>query len=183
MKGIINKGIEAFVKATFSDETWAQIKRKAGCKEPFFSASEDYPEQTTVDLVSAASEISGLDTKTVLFEFGKFWLLNTAADAYPTLFRLSGKTTREFLLNMNRVHDQVTRSLPNAKPPSFDYEELPDGRLLMHYQSERMLCPLLKGLILGVSAHFDEQVEVKETACMSNGDSRCTMEVTFDGSQ
>ena len=179
MKGIINKGIQELVEAKFGAETWDKIKELAKCEEPFFSASEDYPDQMTLDLANATSEISGLSLETVLVEFGKFWVPNTGFESYPSFFRLSGTTAREFLLNMNRVHNQVTRNIPNSAPPKFECEELPDGRLLMHYQSERKLCALLQGLILGVGIHLKEEIQVKEVACVEKGNPRCTMEVTF----
>jgi len=179
MKGIVNKGIQELVEAKFGEEAWDKVKELAKCEEPFFSASEDYPDQMTLDLAKAVSEVSGLDLETVMVEFGKFWVLNTGAESYPTFFKLAGKTAREFLLSMNKVHKYVTKSIVNAKPPNFKYEELPDGRLLMHYQSERRLCPVLRGLILGVGIYFNKELQIQETACMNNGAPQCTMEITF----
>lgn len=179
MKGVINKGIRELVEVKFGAEAWEKVKKLAKCEEPFFSANEDYPDQMTLDLASAASEVSGLPLETVLVEFGKFWVLNTGAESYPTFFRLAGKTAREFLLNMDKVHKQVTKNILNAKPPRFEYEELPDGRLLIHYRSKRRLCAVLRGLILGVGVYFDEELQVKETSCVNNGNPQCTMEVTF----
>lgn len=179
MKGVINKGIQELVAAKFGAEAWDKIKEMSKCEEPFFSTSEDYPDQMTLDLANAASEVSGLPLETVLVEFGKFWVSKTGFESYPTFFKLAGKTAREFLLNLNKVHNQVTKNIRNARPPSFEYEELPDGRLLMHYRSDRRLCAVMRGLILGVGIHFDEELQVKETSCMNNGDPQCTMEVSF----
>jgi predicted hydrocarbon binding protein len=179
MKGVINKGIQELVEAKFGAEAWGKIKEMAKCEEPFFSTSEDYPDQMTMDLAHAASEVSGLPMETVLVEFGKFWVSKTGFKSYPTFFKLAGKTAREFLLNLNKVHNQVTKNIRNARPPSFEYEELPDGRLLMHYRSDRRLCAVMRGLILGVGIHFDEELQLKETSCMNNGDPQCTMQISF----
>jgi len=179
MKGVVNVGIQELVETKFGIEAWNKTKALAKCEEPFFSASEDYPDQMTLDLANAASEVSGLPLETVLVEFGKFWVPNTGAKTYPTYFRLAGKTAREFLLSMDRIHKQVTKNISNAVPPHFECEELPDGRLLMHYQSERRLCPVLRGLILGVGIYFNEELQVRETTCMNDGAAQCTMEVTF----
>lgn len=179
MKGVINKGVQELVETKFGAEAWDNVKELANCEEPFFSISEDYPDKMTLDLIKAASEVSGLSAETVMLEFGKFWVPNTGAKSYPTFFKLAGKTAREFLLNLNTVHKKVTKSIPNTKPPRFKYEELPDGRLLMHYQSERGLNTVLRGLILGVGIYFDEELQVKEITNMNNGVTQCTMEVTF----
>ena len=179
MKGVINEGIQELIQTKFGAEAWEKVKELAHCEEPFFSASEVYPDQMTLDLANAACEVSGLPLETLLVEFGKLWLPNTAARAYPTFFGLAGKTPREFLRNMDRVHQQVTRTMLDARPPRFGYEDLPDGRLLMHYHSERKLCAVMRGLVLGVGVYFDEELQVQETACASNGNPHCTMEITF----
>jgi len=179
MKGIINKGIQEMVEAKYGRETWERIKSLAGCEEPFFAISLDYPDEMTLALVKAASEVSGLPMETVMIEYGKFIVPNTLKKNYPTYFALGGSSPREFLLNMDRVHEETTRSVSNAVPPRFEYEELPDGRLLMHYNSKRGLCTVLRGLILGVGLIFNQDLQVQEIACMHNGDQRCTMEVTF----
>lgn len=179
MKGVINKGVQELVETRFGTEAWEQVKSLAGCEEPFFSISEEYPDATTLALVQAASEVSGLSQETILVEFGKFWVTHTGKESYPTYYKLMGSTPREFLLNMNKVHRQVTQNMTNAHPPRFTYDELPDGRLLMHYQSDRNLCPVLRGLILGVGLYFGQELQVKEIACMKKGDPRCTMEITF----
>ena len=179
MKGIINKGIQDLVEERFGREAWEQILERAGCNELFFTLGRDYPYESTLSLVTAVSEFSGMPVEQVMEEYGRYIVPRTLKENYPTYFALCGDSARNFLLNMDRVHDNVTRSMPGANPPRFDFDELPDGRILMHYRSERKLCPVLKGLIKGVGDCFGQELEVKETSCMHRGDDRCTMEVTF----
>jgi len=179
MKGIINKGIQEMVEAKFGKEAWEKVKSLAGCREPFFAISQDYPDELTLNLIKAASQVSGLSEETVQVEYGKFIVPNTLKNYYPIYFKLAGSSPREFLLNMDRIHQQVTRSIPQARPPKFEYEETPDGKLLMHYKSSRGLCAVLKGLTLGVGLYFNQELQVREMASMHKGESQCTMEVTF----
>lgn len=179
MKGIINKGIKELVLDRFGAKAWEEILSRAKCEEPFFSATEDYPDQMTLDLVAAASDVSGLAQDEVMFEFGRFWVTHTGVESYPSYFRLAGKNPRDFLLNLNKVHQQVTKNVKNARPPVFEYEQLADGRLLMHYESARGLCAVLRGLIVGVGDHFGVELKVREISCMLKGEPRCTMEVSF----
>jgi len=179
MKGVINKGIQELVELKFGSEAWEEIKTRAGCEEPFFAISMNYPDELTLALVKAASEVSGLPVKTVMIEFGKFVVPNTFKEQYPAYMKLAGSTPREFLLNLDRVHEHVTRNISDSAPPSFAFEDKPDGRILMKYKSKRKLCAVLQGLILGVGILFDEELGVEETTCMHNGDPCCTMEVSF----
>lgn len=179
MKGVINKGIQELVESRFGAEAWSTIKEHAGCEEPFFVITEDYPDEMSVALARSASKVSGLSIEDVLFEFGKFWVTNTGRNCYPTFYKMAGTSAREFLLNMDRVHDLATKSISNAVPPKFRYEELPDGRLLMHYDSKRNLCAAFRGLITGVGLFFNEDLEVNEIACVNQGAPCCTMEIIF----
>ena len=179
MKGIINKGIQEMVEKKFGAQAWKKAKSLAGCEVPFFAISNDYPDEMTVDLIKAASEVSGLSMHTFMMEYGKFMAPNTLKEQYQPYYKLAGSSPREFLVNMPRVHEHVTKNITNAMPPQFEYEELPDGRLLMKYQSNRKLCPILHGLILGLGMLFDRELHVHETACMHRGDSDCVMEITF----
>lgn len=179
VKGVINKGIQDLLEAKFGPDVWERVRERAGCDVPFFAVGADYPDQVSIDLVDAAAVETGLPPEQVLVEFGKHWVPHTGRESYPALFRLAGSTAREFLMNVSAIHARVTKNIPNAAPPSFEYEELPDGRLRIHYHSERPLCPALRGLILGVGDHFGEALEVEEVACSQRGDEHCTMEVTF----
>lgn len=179
MKGIINKGIQELVESNYGSEAWEKVKSLAGCDEPFFAISLDYPDETTLSLVKAASDVAGRPIETVLVEYGKFMITNTLKRDYPVYFALAGSSPREFLLSMGRVHLEVTKNIPNATPPQMDCEELPDGRLIMCYRSERELCPVLRGMIHGVGINFNQTLDVKETTCMGKGDPQCTIEVTF----
>ena len=179
MKGIINIGIQEMVLEKFGAEAWEKVKELAGCDEPFFAISNNYPDEITLALIKAASEVSALPMENLMIEYGKFMVPHTLKEQYPTYFQVAGKSPREFLLNMDRVHKHATRSISMSVPPRFEYEQLPDGRLLMKYQSERKLCAVLQGLILGVGILFDQELGVRQTVCMHRGDSHCVMEITF----
>jgi predicted hydrocarbon binding protein len=179
VKGAIFKGIEDVAKSTFGDTAWQRILETAGCKEPFFTAGDNYPDETATALIRAASEVSGLSEETVMLAFGRHWVLHTAQVTYPTLFHLAGDTARSFLMNMNRIHELVTRNLQGAHPPKFEYEFQSEQALLIHYTSKRSLCPILRGLIEGVGLYFNEDLKITETACMKNGSPKCTIKVHF----
>ncbi len=179
MKGTINQGIQELVLTRFGEETWLKIKESAGCEEPFFSLYQDYPDQMTVDLIQAASAESGLSVETIMVEFGKFWITNTGRKNYSVYFNIAGNNTREFLENVNRIHSMVTRNIPNARPPQFKIQDFENGKMRLHYFSDRRLCFVVKGLILGLGELFNEKLQVESVACALKGDSHCIMEVVF----
>ncbi|HUT92747.1 MAG TPA: heme NO-binding domain-containing protein [Thermoguttaceae bacterium] len=179
MKGVVNKGIQELVEERFGEDTWDEIRSAADCDEPSFSPSLDYPDQMTVDLVTATARCLGLSPDETMVEFGKYWVSNTGKESYPSLYALAGANPRDFLRNMDRIHRHATVSISGARPPSLRAEDLPDGGLALHYDSERKLCPVLHGLILGVGLYFEQTLAVEEVRCMRNGDPECVFEVRF----
>jgi hypothetical protein len=179
MKGMVNKGIQEMVKAKFGAESWERIKREAGCDVPFFVIGEECPNELTTALVEAASDVSGLSEEEVLVEFGKFWILNTGKKTYPTFYSLAGATSREFLRNLGHLYRTASWKNALSEKSQISHEELPDGKLLIHYHSRNNLCAALRGNIIGVGMLFNQALQVRETACRKQGAEHCTMEVTF----
>jgi hypothetical protein len=179
MKGMVNKGIQEMVEEKFGAESWKRIKRLARCDAPFFAIGEDYPDEMTTALVEAASNVSGLSDEQFLIEFGKHWILNTGKSTYPTFYSLAGYSPREFLYSLNQIYKYIARNSTAPPLAELSYEDLPDGRLVIHYKSKHDLCASFLGNIIGVGLLFNQVLRVKETACKKRGDSHCTMEVTF----
>ena len=46
------------------------------------------------------------------------------------------------------------------------------------YTSDRGLCDLLEGLLVGTAAHYRESFEIEQTTCMERGDHGCCFFVT-----
>ncbi len=179
MTGIINTGIQEFVKTRYGAESWDLVKSLANCEVTSFAIYQDYPDEMTIALFKAASEACHLALDTVMVEFGKFIIANVLKKYYPTYLALAGSSPREFLLNADHVHKQVAKSFSTAVPPKIEYEKLPDGNLLIHYHSKRRLCAMLRGMILGVGTLFDQDLKVQEKQCVLKGASHCIMEVAF----
>ncbi len=179
MKGVINKGIQELVESQFGKDTWETICQEANCDEPLFSPGLEYPDQMTIDLVTAAAKHTDLSADAVMIEFGKYWIPNTGRESHPALYALAGRNARDFLAHAERIHTQVTKSISGAHPPKLSAEDLPDGGLAIHYVSARGLCPVVHGLILGVGVHFGQPLDVTETCCTRRGDPECVFEVRF----
>ena len=179
MKGVINKGFQELVEAKLGAEAWERVRRAADCNESFFAIGEEYPDELTTSLARAAASEAGRPLDEILREFGRYWVLNTGRKYYPTFYILTGGSPRDYLVNMGRIFQKATLSPEGAVSAELEYESDADGRLRIHFRSPQGLCSVLKGMIEGVGSLYDETLQVRETACMSQGDPCCTMEVTF----
>ncbi len=179
MKCVINRGMQDLVEAKYGTDAWEEIKMLAGCDELFFVIGEDYPNQRILGLVEAASNVAGLSGDEVLVELGKHWVLNTGKQNYPAYYSLAGASPRDFVLNLDRLQFDVAAGGNGRGAPRFRYEELSDGKVLVHYHSTCGFCAVLRGVIQGVGLLFNQEIGVRETGCKEKGKSHCTMEVTF----
>jgi len=179
MKGVIKESIQDFVETKFGREVWQKVMTDAGCNEPVLAVCGDYSDELNTELVKALSKVSDMPIDDVLVEFGKFWILSVGPEAHPAYYSLAGNSPREFLLNMNWMHQKAQWNGAGAAPPRFEFEEMPDGRLLIHFLSKGGLCSVLRGRILGVGILCDCALNVREVACREKGEAHCTMEVSI----
>lgn len=90
--------------------------------------------------------------------FGDYWVNEYAVKIYKSYY--SPKSAREFILNMDKVHQMITQNMANAHPPRFDYEWDDDKTLVMTYKSRRNLIDFLVGLLKGIGNHYNEKLQV-----------------------
>jgi hypothetical protein len=174
MYGLVNIAVQDLVCSKFGEAVWLKIKEKAGVREPVFSRMAQYDDAITYNLVKSASEVLDIPPDKVLEVFGEFWVLFTGQHGYGHLFSMTGDSLKEFLFNLDNLHSRVGLNFKDLVPPSFQFEELGEDRLLMHYHSERTgLCPMVVGLLHGLSQHFKTPLEVEETACQRKGAPHC----------
>lgn len=180
MKGIIFNYLEEFVVNGFGEEAWEDLldTTELITEGGAFVGPGSYPDEDLFALASRASEMTELPLETVLELFGEFILKNFSRD-FPRFFE-KGMTAKQFLQSIHCViHVEVKKLHPDANTPDFFYEEEGQEDLTMRYHSHRKLCQLLRGLIKGVSKHFQEKIEVVETSCMHKGSDHCVFQLSF----
>src|SRR5687767_885219 len=95
--------------------------------EPFYFASEAYPDEQFTALVDRSCRLTGVPRERLLHAFGVFTAERTFARLYPALFALS-PTARAFLLTVETsIHEIVRVAMPTALPPKLDVSERADG--------------------------------------------------------
>lgn len=170
MYGLVNKAIKDLVVSRFGEDTWREIRTRAGVPVDSFVSMTQYSDTVTYDLVGAASEILGAPAADILESFGKYWTVYTAQQGYGEYLRHSGSSLVEFLNNLDNLHARVELSFDELRPPSFRVTDATDEGLRLHYHSEREgLAPLVKGLLHGLGELFDTPIEVHHDRARGDG--------------
>ena len=161
MYGLVNIAIRDLILGEHGPEIWDRILERAGVPHSTFVGMERYPDSMTYDLVGAASEVLGAPAEDLLRVFGEYWMTFTAEKGYGETLEFAGSTFREFLENLDEMHARISLSFPHLQPPSFDLEELEDGRLELHYHTDRPgLAPMVIGLLNGLAKRFGQEIDL-----------------------
>lgn len=176
MKGIVFHLLQEAIVRSRGEEGWEDLLDEVG-DSGVFTTLGNYPESRLAALIMAAAPKGSTP-----FEATR-WFGRTAmpllAEHYPAFFT-PHTATRPFILTLNEIiHPEVRKLYAGADCPDFDFQNAPDGRLLMGYHSPRRLCALAQGFLEGAAAHYGETVTVEHQKCMHHGDPQCLMAVSF----
>ncbi|HEU0265118.1 MAG TPA: heme NO-binding domain-containing protein [Geobacterales bacterium] len=150
------------VKTKFGPQKWEASLVKAGLsKNTIFIPIQDIDDATVMRLIEATCRELGVTLEQAADAFGDYWVNVYAPKIYRTYFRGS-QGAKEFLLQMDRVHESVTTNVPNARPPRFTYEWVNDKTLVMKYRSNRSMIDVLVGCAKGVGKFFNESIKVRK---------------------
>jgi hypothetical protein len=166
MKGIVFTLLNDLVEERFGLGMWDKILAKVQpVSGGVYNAGGTYPDTELFAIVGALSEFTQIPSKVLVQTFGEF-MFPVLAKRYQVFFR-SGQTLKDFLLSIHSVvHVEVRKLYPNAGLPDFSYEDTGSNSLAMVYRSERRLCALAEGLLLGASKHFGQAIELSHSPCM-----------------
>lgn len=183
MYGLVNKAIEDMVCSSFSEDTWEMIRQKAEVDIDAFISMEAYPDDVTHRLVHAASEVMEMSATEILKAFGEYWVLYTAKEGYGEMLEMAGDNLPDFLQNLDNLHARVGLIFPQLKPPSFQCTHMQTDSLQLHYHStQEGLAPMVSGLLKGLGAKFETEVDVTQTSSREQGNAHDEFSVKYKAS-
>nr|CAD7403925.1 unnamed protein product [Timema poppensis] len=147
--GFVNYALELLVVKTFGEETWEKIKKDAEVvMEGQFLVRQIYEDEITYNLIHAAVDVLQIPANAILELFGKTFFEFCQDSGYDKILQVLGATPRDFLQNLDALHDHLGTLYPGMKAPSFRCTERPeDGALVLHYYSDR---PGLEHIVIGI---------------------------------
>ncbi|XP_039434894.1 guanylate cyclase soluble subunit beta-1 [Culex pipiens pallens] len=147
MYGFVNYALELLVLKNFGTNIWEQIKKQAQVNmEGQFLVRQIYEDDITYNLIEAAVAILNIPAGDILELFGKTFFEFCQDSGYDKILQVLGATPRDFLQNLDALHDHLGTLYPGMRAPSFRCTET-DGQLVLHYYSER---PGLEHIVIGI---------------------------------
>lgn len=172
MKASIADCLAKLVMEKFGKDAWTKSLEKAGMsKYTIFLPFHDIDDERMMQLIDSVCSVVNI-TKAQAFEaFGDYWVNNYACNIYRVYFT-NATSSKDFLLNMDSIHEKITKNIDNAHPPRFDYRWKNNHTLIITYKSKRNLIDMLTGLVKGVGTYYKESIKVNKMG-------RDTVEITF----
>lgn len=178
---MVNKAIQDLITSRHGEGVWEEIKARAGVEEDLFISNEGYPDSMTYDLVGAAVEVTGVPADQILHQFGQYWVLETAQHGYGAMLKGSGKSLREFLINLPNFHTRVAMIFPHLAPPRFECTEITESSLRLHYRTHRPgLAQFVVGLVQGLGKLYETPTTVELTESKEAGADHDIFLVTWE---
>lgn len=121
-----------------------------------------YDDNMTYNIVEAASEVTNVPCNQIWEMFGETFFDFCEESGYDKIIRVLGGTLKDFLQNLDALHDHLSTIYPGMRAPSFRVSQRADGVLILHYFSERQgLEHVVIGLVRTVAKKLHNQdVEV-----------------------
>ncbi|PNI63304.1 GUCY1B3 isoform 4 [Pan troglodytes] len=92
--------------------------------------------------------------------FGKMFFVFCQESGYDTILRVLGSNVREFLQNLDALHDHLATIYPGMRAPSFRCTDAEKGKgLILHYYSER---EGLQDIVIGIIKTVAQQIHGTE---------------------
>ena len=175
IKGLLFDIVREVVAEVLGEDAWDNAIEAAGIEGAYTSLG-NYPDIELSKLVQLLSESAGLtpdETLRVVGIHGYPYLIKRQPELVAGVTDLGG-----LLHSLNSViHPEVLKLYPNSTVPSFDVSDTGDNHWTVTYESQRQLCQLAEGLIIGGGRSVGADPKVTHLQCRGKGDSACVLEV------
>ena len=147
-----------------------------------YTAGGNYADSELINMVAALSTKTNIPAGDLVKAFGNYLFEALYRSSPADISRINDLKT--FLLSIDGViHKEVKRLYPQAYLPSFSYNDPGGNTLEIFYQSDRQLCELAEGLIIGAAEHFSQPITLTHPECLHHGDKHCKIIVHFEEKQ
>ena len=155
MHGLVNRGLQAYVRDIFTPEIWEDACTAAGLSFFNFETMLTYEDGITDRLVDAVAQALGRKRPEVLEDFGTYVVSEEKLSAVRKLLRFGGEDFEEFLHSLEDVHERAKIALPDLDVPQFELETLGEDSYRLHYRfHKRGFGAVFLGLLRGMADDY-----------------------------
>jgi len=179
MHGVVMSGLQSFIRDQEGNDTWREVRNRAGVDRTIYSRMEEYPDEEFLAIYGVLVDDFGMDGPALQREFGRY-LFESLADLYERIYFDDDWDALDMIENVEEtIHESLRRRDDvTFTPPELATDRIGDHRVVVIYTSDRYLCELAWGMIEGVGDYYGTPLEIDEASCLKDGDETCRLVVT-----
>lgn len=155
MHGMINRGLQTFVRDTYGPSKWNQVCADADLTICNFETMLKYDDALTDRVLDATAKMLRKSRDEVLEDFGNFVVADNRLASIPRLMRFGGETFEEFLFSLEDVYDRVRIILPQMEVPKMEIEPAGKGEFILHFDFlKSAYSAVLPGFLRAMADHY-----------------------------
>ncbi len=137
MHGLMNRGIECFVRDTYGARTWSAVARAAGLKDPSFEAMLVYDESVTDAVLAAATSELNKPLDVFLEDLCTYLVSHPTTEPLRRLLRFGGVTFAEFLNSLDELRGRARLAVFDLDLPELELHEQSSGNYILSCKYHR----------------------------------------------
>jgi predicted hydrocarbon binding protein len=177
MHGTIFFELKKYVETKLGGhEAWNRLLLESELGARTYEVMAEYPDRDVIKLISTISRITGVSVSSILEDFGEF-IAPDLLQMYSGVINPAWKTLDVIEHTEDEIHRVVRLHNRDAHPPNLTCVRTSDDEVVIHYNSQRKMCEVAKGIAKGLAKHFEESISISESSCMHKGDSTCSIQI------
>lgn len=180
MKGAIFIALNEMIESQYDINTWEDIlERVQPESKGIYTSTCEYADAEMLRFIDVIASLLKIDDIQFKRQFGRF-LFSQLNDKYP-IFTQIKPDLFGFIASVEEViHKEVKKFYENPRLPSLRCEVVNNHEMIIRYYSDRKLCYLAEGLVLGAADHYGKHVRISQSQCLHLGDKCCDIRVMLD---
>ncbi|XP_072132213.1 soluble guanylate cyclase 88E-like [Mobula birostris] len=164
MYGLYLEAVNDYINESYGEDVWRLIEARAEIPHLKFVKHQMYNDNLILRMAKAAGEVLGKTHDELMYAFGVYMVKRIGNYGYERILRVLGRNVRDFINELDNLHEYFRFSFPKVQPPSFCVEEECERSLTLHYRSTRKgFTQFVKGQLSQVGRQFyntDIEVEI-----------------------
>lgn len=178
MNGVFHRGLKEFVVEQYGRDVWDEAREAAGVERQVYLPVDTRPDAEFISLVETVPAQVDESPFELLERFGRF-LTERLLETYGARVVSDDWGSIDLLASVEtEIHEPLRNHNAELNPPKLAVTREGDDRVTMLYESPRRLCPIARGIALGVGDQYGDDLAVTEERCMHRGDPQCEIVVT-----
>ncbi|XP_041098969.1 soluble guanylate cyclase 88E-like [Polyodon spathula] len=164
MYGLYLEAVNDYINESYGEDVWRLIEARAEIPHLKFVRHQMYNDNLILRLAKAAGEVLGKTHDELMYAFGVYMVKRIGNYGFERILKVLGRNVRDFINELDNLHEYFRFSFPKVQPPSFCVEEECETSLTLHYRSTRKgFTQFVKGQLSQVGRQFystDIEVEI-----------------------